>query len=158
MKSEKGERMPTKMRSLESRSLISLLPLLPRGRWFINVVSAAQKTIFHAAQKRFFVQPKKDFFAAPNIFFCAAQKKIICAAQRRFFVQHKKRFFRPTHVVVSTQSESDGGDVERVGDEVDDVPHVADVLLQPDVPQLLDLTPYQTSHPNLVAVHIRKVF
>ena len=48
-----------------------------------------------------------------------------------------------THVVVSTQPEADGGDVEGVGDEVDDVPHVADVLLQADVPQLFDLTPDQ---------------
>ena len=63
----------------------------------------------------------------------------------------KKKRFLPTHIVISTQSESDGGDVEGVGDEVDDVPHVAHVLLQPDVPQLLDLTPYEAGHPNLVA-------
>ena len=71
-----------------------------------------------------------------------------------WLVQHKNTPVQPkifsTHVIISTQSESYGGDVEGVGDEVDDVPHVAHVLLQPDVPQLLDLTPYQAGHPNLV--------
>ena len=67
-----------------------------------------------------------------------------------WLVQHKN-WRGKTHVVISTQSEPDGGDVEGVGDEVDDVPHVAHVLLQPDVPQLLDLTPYEAGHPNLVA-------
>ena len=74
-----------------------------------------------------------------------------------WLVQHKnraptKKDIFSTHVIISTQSESYGGDVEGVGDEVDNVPHVAHVLLQPNIPQLLDLTPYQACHPNLVAI------
>ena len=49
-----------------------------------------------------------------------------------------------TYVIVSSQSESDGGKVEGVGDEVGHVPHVADVLLGSGVPQLLDLAPDET--------------
>ncbi len=48
------------------------------------------------------------------------------------------------YLVVSDEPERDGGDVERVGDEVDNVPHVVDVLAQAHVPQLLDLAPDQT--------------
>jgi len=51
---------------------------------------------------------------------------------------------RTAHLVISDESECNGGDVERVGDEVDDVPHVINVLSQAHVPQLLDLAPYQT--------------
>ena len=40
------------------------------------------------------------------------------------------------------------GHVERVGDEVHHVPEVAGVLLQPHVPQLLDLAPDEASHPG----------
>ena len=43
--------------------------------------------------------------------------------------------------MVGPESEGDGGDVEGVRDEVEDVPHVADVLPGPHVPQLLDLAP-----------------
>ena len=55
-----------------------------------------------------------------------------------------------TYIIVGPDPQPNGGDVEGVGDEVDDVPHVAHVLLQPNVPQLLDLTPYQACYPNLV--------
>ena len=44
------------------------------------------------------------------------------------------------------------GHVERVGDEVHHVPHVIDVLLEPHVPQLLDLTPDEAGHPGEDAV------
>ena len=40
------------------------------------------------------------------------------------------------------------GHVERVGDEVHHVPHVIDVLLEPHVPQLLDLTPDEAGDPG----------
>ena len=50
--------------------------------------------------------------------------------------------WRHTDLIVRDDSERNGGDVERVGDEVDDVPHVAHVLAQPHLPQLLDLAPY----------------
>ena len=53
-----------------------------------------------------------------------------------------------TYVTKSPDSESDGGHVEGVGDEVHDVPEVAGVLLQPHVPQLLDLAPDEASHPG----------
>ena len=43
--------------------------------------------------------------------------------------------------MVGPESEGNGGDVEGVRDEVEDVPHVADVLPGPHVPQLLDLAP-----------------
>ena len=48
-----------------------------------------------------------------------------------------------THIVVGAEPQADGGNVERIRDEVHHVPQVAHVLLQPDVPQLLDLTPDQ---------------
>ena len=51
--------------------------------------------------------------------------------------------WRHTDLIVRDDSERDGGDVERVGDEVDDVPHVADVLPETHLPQLLYLAPYQ---------------
>ncbi len=47
-------------------------------------------------------------------------------------------------LVVCDQPEGDGGDVERVGDEVYHIPHVIHVLPQAHVPQLLDLTPDET--------------
>ena len=50
---------------------------------------------------------------------------------------------KEVNLVVCDEAESNGGDVERVCDEVDDVPHVADVLPQAHLPQLLDLAPYQ---------------
>ena len=53
-----------------------------------------------------------------------------------------------TYVTKSPDSESDGGHVEGVGDEVHDVPEVAGVLLQPHVPQLLDLAPDEAGHPG----------
>ena len=53
-----------------------------------------------------------------------------------------------TYVTKSPDSESDGGHVEGVGDEVHDVPEVASVLLQPHVPQLLDLAPDEAGHPG----------
>ena len=65
----------------------------------------------------------------------------------RFFVlSHPETGSRQslTHVIVSSQSERDGCQIERVGDEVRNVPHVADVLLRPGVPELLDLAPDQT--------------
>ena len=43
--------------------------------------------------------------------------------------------------MVGPEPEGDGGYVEGVGDEVEDVPHVAEVLPGPHVPQLLDLAP-----------------
>ena len=52
------------------------------------------------------------------------------------------------YVKISHSSQSDGGHVEGVGDEVHDVPHVADVLLETDVPELLDLGPDEASHPG----------
>ena len=51
-----------------------------------------------------------------------------------------------SYIEVGDSSESDGGDVEGVCDEVHDVPHVADVLLEADVPQLLDLRPDEAGH------------
>ena len=53
-----------------------------------------------------------------------------------------------THVTKSPDSQPDGGHVERVGDEVHHVPEVAGVLLQPHVPQLLDLAPDEAGHPG----------
>ena len=53
-----------------------------------------------------------------------------------------------TYVTKSPDSESDCGHVEGVGDEVHDVPEVAGVLLQPHVPQLLDLAPDEAGHPG----------
>ena len=53
-----------------------------------------------------------------------------------------------THVTESPDSQSDGGHVERVGDEVHHVPEVAGVLLQPHVPELLDLAPDEAGHPG----------
>ena len=52
------------------------------------------------------------------------------------------------YVKISHSSQSDGGHVEGVGDKVHDVPHVADVLLEADVPELLDLGPDEASHPG----------
>ena len=72
-----------------------------------------------------------------------------CSTKTRRIHKCEEGLNQATHVVVSTQPEADGGDVEGVGDEVDDVPHVADVLLQAHVPQLLDLTPDQAGHPDL---------
>ena len=48
------------------------------------------------------------------------------------------------YFVVGDDPERDGGDVERVSDKVDDVPHVVDVLTEANVPKLLDLAPDQT--------------
>ena len=48
------------------------------------------------------------------------------------------------HLVVRDDPEGDRRDVERVREEVDEVPRVVHVLLQTHVPQLLDFTPYQT--------------
>ena len=53
-----------------------------------------------------------------------------------------------TYVTKSPDSQPDGGHVERVGDEVHHVPEVAGVLLQPHVPQLLDLAPDEAGHPG----------
>jgi len=49
---------------------------------------------------------------------------------------------------VGDKAQRDGGDVERVGDEVEDVPHVMRVLVQAAVPELLDLDPDQAKHPG----------
>ena len=57
------------------------------------------------------------------------------------FVLHLARL---NYIKIGHSPQSDGGHVERVGDEVHDVPHVIDVLLQSHVPQLLDLTPDQS--------------
>ena len=51
-----------------------------------------------------------------------------------------------SYIKVGDSSEPDGCDVEGVCDEVHDVPHVADVLLEAHVPQLLDLRPDETGH------------
>ena len=52
--------------------------------------------------------------------------------------------YTKAYIVVGSDPERDGGDVEGVGDEVHHVPHVADVLPHPHVPQLLYLAPDQT--------------
>ena len=59
-----------------------------------------------------------------------------------FFLEAQEVWFR-AHVIVGPHPQPDGGHIEGVGDEVHHVPHVADVLLQPHIPQLLDLAPYQ---------------
>ena len=53
-----------------------------------------------------------------------------------------------TYIKVCDSPESDGGYVERVGDEVHDIPHVADVFPEPHVPELLDLAPDEAGHPG----------
>ena len=59
-------------------------------------------------------------------------------------VMYRLAVSQQTYVIVGSQPQSDGGKVEGVGHEVGHVPHVADVLLSPGVPQLLDLAPDET--------------
>jgi hypothetical protein len=49
-----------------------------------------------------------------------------------------------TYLVVGDDAKSHGGNVKRISDKVDDIPHVVRVLLKAHVPQLLNFTPYQT--------------
>jgi hypothetical protein len=49
-----------------------------------------------------------------------------------------------TYLVVGDNAKSHGGNVKRISDKVDDIPHVMRVLLKAHVPQLLNFTPYQT--------------
>ena len=51
---------------------------------------------------------------------------------------------RLNYIKIGHGPQSDGGHVERVCDEIHDVPHIIDVLLQTHVPQLLDLAPDQS--------------
>ena len=54
----------------------------------------------------------------------------------------KQVLHNDNYIKVCYSSETDSRHVEGVGDEVDHVPHVVDVLLQADIPQLLNFTPY----------------
>jgi hypothetical protein len=49
-----------------------------------------------------------------------------------------------TYLVVGDDAKSHGGNVKRISDKVDDIPHVVRVLLKAHVPQLLNFTPNQT--------------
>ena len=62
------------------------------------------------------------------------------------YLSNKREY--STYVTKSPDSQTYGGHVEGVGDEVHHVPEVAGVLLQPHVPQLLDLAPDEASHPG----------
>ena len=53
-----------------------------------------------------------------------------------------------TYIIIGPDPEPNCGDVEGVGDEVHHIPHVADVLPQPHVPQLLNLAPDETRDPG----------
>ena len=53
-----------------------------------------------------------------------------------------------TYIKISDCSEAYCGDVQRIRNEVHHIPHVADVLLETHVPELLDLAPDETSHPG----------
>ena len=48
-----------------------------------------------------------------------------------------------THVIISPESERDGGQVKRICHKVRHVPHITDISLGTRVPQLLYLAPYQ---------------
>lgn len=54
---------------------------------------------------------------------------------------NKKLRYPVTYLIVRHHSQCHGCDVQRVGNEVNDVPHVPHVLLQADIPQLLYLAP-----------------
>ena len=58
------------------------------------------------------------------------------------------RSTRVYYIKISHCSQSNSWQIKRVGDKVHHVPHVADVLLETDVPQLLDLGPDEASHPG----------
>lgn len=50
----------------------------------------------------------------------------------------------PAYLEVGHDAQRHGGHIQRVGHEVDHVPHVMNVLPETHVPQLFHLTPYQT--------------
>ena len=70
---------------------------------------------------------------------------IIFCIWSKFVFRHSEEF---THIKIRYSSQSYCGDIEGVGDEVHHIPHVADVLPQPHVPQLLDLAPDETRDPG----------
>ena len=67
------------------------------------------------------------------------QSLVKFSIHRNTEIHHRTTKTNSTYVKIRDSSEPDGGHVEGVGDEVHHVPHVADVLPQPHVPQLLDL-------------------
>ena len=53
-----------------------------------------------------------------------------------------------TYITVGSDPQTDGGNVQRICDEVNNIPKVTCVLLETHVPELLDLTPDESSHPG----------
>lgn len=63
--------------------------------------------------------------------------------RRGYFSTYRDGSSTFTHFIIGHQTKGDRGHVEGIGEKVDDVPHVVDVLFQSHVPKLLDFAPYQ---------------
>ena len=46
-----------------------------------------------------------------------------------------------TYIIISPQSKTYGCYIERICDEVSNIPHVTDILFKANIPELLDFTP-----------------
>ena len=64
-----------------------------------------------------------------------------------------------TYVIICPEPQCDGGQVKRISHEVSHVPHITDISLGTRVPELLNLTPYQTctetcqKYTNILHIH-----
>lgn len=52
------------------------------------------------------------------------------------------------YLQVGDDSQCDGGHVKAVGDEIQNIPSIAHVVEQTELPELLDLAPDQADHPS----------